>query len=73
MTFRPAILVVSPSRELRWRGRFFLPAVLDGEHYFQIMQLAPDRIRFIHDRIRFIHGREVFGDIGPVCQNEAGR
>lgn len=47
MTFRPAVLTVIPNAELRWRGRFLLPGIFDGEHYFQLNQLAPRRVRFI--------------------------
>jgi len=47
MTFRPAVLTVIPNVELRWLGRFLLPGVFDGEHYFQINQLTPNRVRFI--------------------------
>ncbi len=48
MTFRPAVLTLIPNAELRWRGRFLLPGIFDGEHYFQINQLAQRRVRFIH-------------------------
>jgi hypothetical protein len=48
MTFRPTVLAVMPNRELRWLGRFLLPGIFDGEHYFQINQLASDRVKFIH-------------------------
>ncbi|HLJ51460.1 MAG TPA: SRPBCC domain-containing protein, partial [Bryobacteraceae bacterium] len=47
MTFHPAILTVIPNAELRWRGRFFLPGIFDGEHYFQINQIAPRHVRFV--------------------------
>ena len=40
MTFRPTVLTVIPNAELRWRGRFLLPGIFDGEHYFQINQVA---------------------------------
>jgi len=48
MTFRPAVLSVIPNSELRWLGHFLLPGIFDGEHYFQITQLAPRRVRFVH-------------------------
>ncbi len=47
MTFRPTVLAVIPNQELRWLGRFLLPGIFDGEHYFQISQLAPGRVKFI--------------------------
>jgi hypothetical protein len=48
MRFRPRVLAVRPERELRWRGRLFLPGLFDGEHYFLIEPLAPGRTRFVH-------------------------
>jgi hypothetical protein len=47
MTFRPAVLSVIPNSELRWLGHLLLPGIFDGEHYFQITQLAPRRVRFV--------------------------
>ena len=47
MTFRPALRVVTPNQELRWLGRFLLPGIFDGEHCFQIVPIAADRVRFI--------------------------
>ena len=48
MTFRPTILVVAPAQELRWLGRLLLPGIFDGEHYFRIIPVASDRVRFEH-------------------------
>jgi hypothetical protein len=47
MTFRPTVLVAKPNQELRWLGRFLLPGLFDGEHYFQIAPISPDRVCFI--------------------------
>src|SRR5258706_2117325 len=47
MTFRPTLRVVTPNQELRWLGRFLLPGIFDGEHCFQIVPIAADRVRFI--------------------------
>lgn len=47
MKFRPTVLVATTNQELRWLGRFLLPGIFDGEHYFQIVPLRPDRVRFI--------------------------
>ena len=48
MKFRPTVLVASPDQELRWLGHLFLPGIFDGEHYFQLTPIAPDRVRFVH-------------------------
>lgn len=47
MTFRPTVLVAAANREFRWLGRFILPGIFDGEHYFQIIPITPNRVRFI--------------------------
>jgi hypothetical protein len=47
MKFRPTVLVAVPNQELRWLGHFLLPGIFDGEHYFQIEAISPDRVRFI--------------------------
>ena len=36
MRFRPTLLAVSPTRELRWKGKLLIPGVFDGEHYFEL-------------------------------------
>jgi hypothetical protein len=41
MRFRPTLLTVSPTRELRWKGKLLLPGVFDGEHYFKL-EAAPN-------------------------------
>ena len=35
-TFRPRVLRADPERELRWRGKLFVPGLYDGEHSFRI-------------------------------------
>jgi hypothetical protein len=47
MTFRPTVLAVEPSRELRWVGRLLIPGLFDGEHQFEIHPLGPGRVRFV--------------------------
>lgn len=48
MSFRPTLLVVDRNRELRWVGRLLLPGIFDGEHYFQIGESGPERVKFVH-------------------------
>lgn len=38
--FRPDVLAVERNRELRWRGRFLMPRLVDGEHYFLVEPTA---------------------------------
>ncbi len=47
MTFRPTVLKAEPSREFRWRGKLFIQGLFDGEHVFEIEQLAENRVRFV--------------------------
>lgn len=48
MEFRPTVLACEPERELRWRGRLFVPGLFDGEHRFSIEPLTEGRVRFVH-------------------------
>jgi hypothetical protein len=36
MRFHPTVLTVLPTHELRWKGKFLLQNVFDGEHYFKL-------------------------------------
>jgi hypothetical protein len=36
MRFQPIVLAAQPNRELRWKGKLFLPGLFDGEHYFKL-------------------------------------
>ena len=47
MTIRPTLREVQPVRTLRWLGQVGLPGLFDGEHNFQIEQLADGRVRFV--------------------------
>jgi len=47
MRFKPRVLVAAPGRELRWLGRFLLPGLFDGEHYFIIEACPEGGVRFI--------------------------
>jgi hypothetical protein len=48
MIFRPTVLEAIPSHEFRWLGHFLIPGIFDGEHYFQIVAIDSNRVRFIH-------------------------
>lgn len=48
MHFNPKVLVATPERELRWRGKLLFGGLFDGEHYFILDPLGETRTRFIH-------------------------
>ncbi|HEX4341058.1 MAG TPA: SRPBCC domain-containing protein [Polyangiaceae bacterium] len=48
MTIKPTLLKVEPARELRWRGKLFVEALFVGEHFMQLIELEPERTRFVH-------------------------
>jgi hypothetical protein len=50
-TYRPTVTKVTPSHELRWHGKSFIPGIFDGERIFIIESLKTNRIRFVHMEI----------------------
>jgi hypothetical protein len=48
MQFRPEVVVCEPGRELRWRGRLFVPGLFDGEHFFELREPTQGRTRVVH-------------------------
>jgi hypothetical protein len=48
MTFKPRVLTVAGGREFSWLGRFVVPGLFDGEHYFRLEPVGASRVRFIH-------------------------
>jgi hypothetical protein len=66
ITFRPTVMKVEPSRELRWLGHLLVPGIFDGEHIFEIEELERDRVRFVQ--------REVFkGLLVPLLARSLDR
>ncbi|MFI0349144.1 SRPBCC family protein [Actinomadura sp. 9N407] len=47
MTFKPKVLTATPGEELRWIGRFGMPGIVDGEHYFLLQEIAGGRTRLV--------------------------
>src|SRR5438477_8329288 len=54
MRFRPKVLVVEPKREFRWKGKFRIPGVFGGEHFF-LLESSGSRVLF--------HQGEVFSGL----------
>jgi hypothetical protein len=49
MSFTPEVVACEPEREFRWRGKFLVRGVFDGEHAFVVSQLSPSSCRFAHE------------------------
>jgi hypothetical protein len=52
-TFRPKVISArspnyQPPFQFRWRGSLFIPGIFDGEHYFILEPLGPNKTKFIH-------------------------
>ena len=45
-TFRPTVLIVAPTRELRWLGRLLIPGLFDGEHSLRLEPTPNGGTRF---------------------------
>ena len=50
--FSAKVLDYSQGRELHWRGHFGSRVVASGEHWFELVSLGPERVRF-RQRERF--------------------
>ena len=62
MEFKPVILKVEPTKELRWLERLILLGLFDGEHIFQIEPVGGGRVLF--------RQREIFSGIFvPLLKN----
>ena len=45
-TLRPRLLRFEADRELRWRGHLLFAGLFDGEHFFKLLEVSPQRTRF---------------------------
>jgi len=80
MRFRPIVLAAEPNRELRWKGKFILPGLFDGEHCFRIESRPDGGIVFYQEEIFtgilvFLFRRSLDGATkdGFIAMNEALR
>jgi len=51
MRFSPKILVFNEPKEFRWRGKFLVRGLMDGEHYFIIDQENAGTTRLVHGEL----------------------
>jgi len=47
MVFKPIVLKNQLSKEFRWKGKLGIKGIFDGEHYFILEEITPNRTRFI--------------------------
>lgn len=78
--FSPTVLVVKPQEELRWQGRFILPGLFDGEHYFLLRSDGAGGVSWVHGEkfsgllVPFLKGSLETGTrVGFEAMNEALR
>lgn len=48
---RPKLIRVTENSELRWRGHFLLPSLLEAEHFFQLSERGATRTRFVQGEL----------------------
>jgi hypothetical protein len=44
---QPRLLRCRENEELRWRGHLLFPGLFDGEHFFRLLEVEPNRTRFV--------------------------
>lgn len=47
MAFTPKVLKNQANQELRWRGKLGVNGIFDGEHYFQLEPMGPNKTKFV--------------------------
>ena len=73
----PRLLRCQENEELRWRGHLLFPGLFDGEHFFRLEAIAPDRTRFVQGEnftgilVRFAGHTVTRAARGFVYMNEA--
>jgi len=50
-TYYPIITKYETNKELRWKGKSFLPGIFDGERIFLLEKSNDDKISFLHNEI----------------------
>jgi len=61
-TYFPIITKCEINRELRWKGKSFLPGIFDGERIFVIEETNNNRVSFLHKEVFKGLGVKLVGD-----------
>lgn len=73
----PQVTQVTENAELRWRGRFWFPALLEAEHFFQLHERGPEATRVVQGQnfsgflLRFAGNALTLSARGSVYMNQA--
>ena len=61
-TYYPIITKIDIDKELRWKGKSFLPGIFDGERIFIIEKSTDNQVSFLHKEIFTGLGVKFVGD-----------
>jgi hypothetical protein len=61
-TYFPIITKCEINRQLRWKGKSFLPGIFDGERIFVIEKTNDNRVSFLHKEVFKGLGVKLVGD-----------
>lgn len=61
-TYSPTITRLEINKELRWKGKSFLPGIFDGERIFIIEKSIDNKVLFLHKEIFTGLGVKLVGD-----------
>jgi hypothetical protein len=73
----PQVTLVTENAELRWRGRFLFPALLEAEHFFLLSERGPRLTRVVQGQnfsgflLRFAGNALTLSARGCVYMNQA--
>lgn len=73
----PVVTQVTENSELRWRGRFISPALLEAEHFFLLTERAAGLTRVVHGQnfsgflLRFVGNSLTLAARGSVYMDQA--
>ncbi len=48
ISFKPVVIEATLNRRLKWKGRFLLPRLFDGTHYFELERTADNTTVLTH-------------------------
>jgi len=51
MDIKPKVIENIANKEFRWKGKLFVKGLFDGEHYFQLTTISPDKVQFTQGEI----------------------